>query len=107
MREASELTRLDLSIFAIRDALPLPGQHCVTVRGHVHRPGPVALKPGMTLAQAIDAAGGATSSGQASRIRFYREGTVNVCDLDTPVHGNRRLSPNDTIDVPGRRWIGR
>ncbi len=106
LREASDLTRLDLDIFATRDNLPLPGQHCVTVSGHVHRTGPVALEPGMTLAEAVEVVGGITPSGQPRRVRLYREGTVQVCNLATPAQANRRLAPNDTIDVPGRFRIG-
>ena len=107
LRGSSDLTRLDLDFFATRDGLPLPGQHCVTVGGSVHRPGPVALKPGMTLAQAIDAAGGATTWGSTKRVRIYREGTVTVYDLNNPAHANGTLAQNDTIDVPAKHWIGR
>ena len=107
LREASDLAGLDLSIFATRDGLPLPGQHCVTVSGQVQVPGPVALKPGMTLAEAITAAGGASTWGSTKRIRIYREGTVAVYDLNNPAHANRTLVQNDTIDVPARHWVGR
>jgi protein involved in polysaccharide export with SLBB domain len=107
LREASDLIRLDLTILATRDGLPLSGQHCVSVGGSVHQPGPVALKPGMTLAQAIDAVGGATPRGNLKHVRVYREGSVTSYDLTNPAHANGSLARNDMIDVPARTWIGR
>jgi protein involved in polysaccharide export with SLBB domain len=107
LREASDLIQLDLTILATRDGLPLPGQHCVSVGGSVRQPGPVALKQGMTLAQAIDAVGGATPKGSLKRVRVYREGSITSYDLTNPAHANRLLARNDMIDVPARTWIGR
>lgn len=104
LRDASDLHWLDLSILATREALPLPGQYCVTVGGAVRSPGPIALKPRMTLAEAVEAAGGPTTRAITKRVRLYRQGHVMTLDLGNPAHANRAVAQNDTIDLPARIW---
>ena len=82
---------LTLSIFATREGVPLPGQSCVSVGGSVRQPGQIALSPGLTLAQAVQTAGGATGSGNTKRIRLFRHGTVRRYDLANPQHAAHRL----------------
>jgi polysaccharide export outer membrane protein len=49
-------------------------EQLVTMSGKVNRPGPIQFTRGMTLAQAIAAAGGPSTFGTTKRVFVYREG---------------------------------
>jgi protein involved in polysaccharide export with SLBB domain len=72
----------------------------VTVGEQVNRTGPVKYVRGLTLYNAIQAAGGATIFGSMKRVRLTRNGQSKVYDLTKSQHMNILVEPNDTIQVP-------
>lgn len=75
----------DTVSFPLKDAPPVVVQQRVFVIGGVQRPGMLSFAPGMTLRQAIDAAGGFSSTADKSRVRVERNGqAVQVADLSLP-----------------------
>jgi protein involved in polysaccharide export with SLBB domain len=70
----------------------------VSVGGQVKRSGAVAFRQGMTILQAIQAAGDRTEFG-GRNIRVIRAGKTIVLDFSKPEHKNYLLQPNDSIVV--------
>lgn len=81
------------------------GSGSVAVAGSVRRLGPVSFTEGMTLQQAIDAAGGATKEGAIQRVQLVRKGKQLIYDLREPKVQNLRLQVRDVITVPERQSI--
>ncbi len=79
----------------------------VTVGGQVRRPGPVEYTQGLTLYQAIQAAGGATEFGTVTRIVLYRGGKSQRYNVEQEQFKRIPLEPSDTIEVPQKNIIGR
>lgn len=75
----------------------------VTVAGQVGRNGPVKYNRGMTLFQAIAAAGGPTPFGTMKRVKVLRAGQQRQYDLTELQNMQIPLEPNDTIEVPQKR----
>jgi len=72
----------------------------VTLAGSVNRPGPIAWANGMTLAQALAAAGGPTTFGTTKRVTIYREGKkYALSPLTNDQHKLEKIYPSDTIEV--------
>jgi len=75
----------------------------VSVNGEVNRAGPVPYRPGMTLFDAISAAGNKTDFGSFKKIKLIRKGKVTQHDL-SKISSNPKadvtLQPNDRIIVP-------
>lgn len=72
----------------------------ITLTGKVGRPGPVQYTAGMTLAQAIAAAGGANTFGTTKRVNVYREGKKYTLSPRTnDKHKLERVYPNDIIEI--------
>ncbi len=78
----------------------------VIVGGFVKRPGPVPFMRGMTLFQAISAAGGETAFGSIKRVALYRNGKKHVYDLRKQAHMQLRVYPGDSINVPQKTAWG-
>jgi len=78
----------------------------VSVGGFVKRPGPVPFMRGMTLFQAISAAGGETAFGSIKRVALYRNGKKHVYDLRKQAHMQLRVYPGDSINVPQKTAWG-
>ncbi|MEX1048483.1 MAG: SLBB domain-containing protein [Akkermansiaceae bacterium] len=79
----------------------------VTVGGIVRRPGPVPFIKGLTLWQAIQAAGGPTDFGSMYRVTLFRDGKQAEYDVTKPQFMQIPLQRNDTIDVPQKNWRNR
>lgn len=82
----------------------------LTVGGKVKRNGPVAFRDGMTVLQAIDAAGGRDDFGGRNVI-LIREGKQYCLDFHQLEHKNVRVLANDSIQVEAKpafidRWKG-
>ena len=72
----------------------------VTVTGSINRPGQIPYSKGMTLAQALAAAGGPTTFGTTKRVSVYREGKKYLLSPRTnDKHKLERIYPDDTIEV--------
>lgn len=77
------------------------------VRGEVRRPGRHPWRSGMTLTQAIIAAGGYTDFARPGQVQLNRKEVKSVYDVRRIDAGRDRdppLEPGDTIIV-GRRWF--
>ncbi len=79
----------------------------VHIGGQVRGPGPKGFTKGLTLYQAVQAAGGATEFGSIKRVILYRNGKMEIFDLTDPQSMSFPLQPDDTIQVPQKNWIGR
>jgi protein involved in polysaccharide export with SLBB domain len=91
----------------VSDSSDVIRQQTVTVGGKVRSPGPRAYQKGMTLFQAVSAAGGATEFGAINRVRLYRNKQVFTYDLGRAEHKMLLVYPNDIVDVPAKNWIGK
>lgn len=78
----------------------------VVVGGYVGGPGAKGFYNGMTLWQAIQAAGGANEFGSMKRVELTRGGEVRVYDCTEDVNRQVKLRPGDTINVPQKNWFG-
>lgn len=78
----------------------------VHVGGQVRRTGPVEYVQGLTIYQAVQAAGGATEFGAMNRVQLLRNGRVQELNLKKPGEMNFLLQQNDTITVPEKNWMG-
>ncbi len=78
----------------------------VSVGGFVKRPGPIPFARGMTLFQAVAAAGGETAFGSIKRVELHRNGKKYTYDLRKSSHMNVKVYPGDTINVPQKTAWG-
>jgi protein involved in polysaccharide export with SLBB domain len=79
----------------------------VHVGGQVRKTGPVEFVPGLTIYQAVQAAGGATEFGAMNRVQLLRNGKVEVLNLKLPQFMNFQLLQSDTVTVPEKNAFGR
>jgi protein involved in polysaccharide export with SLBB domain len=79
-------------------------QDMVTISGFVSGPGPKPFTPGMTLYQAVAAAGGPNTFGNLKKVLLMRGKTSRVYDLTNLQDRNVVLQPDDTIEVPELHW---
>lgn len=79
----------------------------VHVGGKVKNSGAKEFAEGLTLWQAIQAAGGATEFGSMRRVRLFRDGKIRQYDVTKPDAMQIRLRPDDTIEVPEKRAFER
>lgn len=78
----------------------------VSIGGFVKSPGQRPYISGMTLYQAVAAAGGETAFGSIRRVELLRKGRRTVYDLRKTSHMGTRVYPGDTINVPQKDWKG-
>ena len=71
--------------------------------GHIGRAGPVKFQPGLTLWQAIQAAGGPTPFGTLKRVMLRRDGKQRQYDVTQLENMQIKLEPNDNIELPQKR----
>ena len=84
-----------------------PIQQQVHLAGHVRAPGPKAFAKGLTVFQAVNAAGGATEFGAMNRVILWREGKQQKINLETAEGKGVVTVPDDTIEVPEKNIIGK
>jgi len=78
-------------------------QNFVHLGGQIGRPGPVNYQRGLTLWQAVQAAGGPTPFGTLKRVKVVRGGQQRQYDLTQLEAQQIKLEPNDTIEIPQKR----
>ncbi|HEY8961589.1 MAG TPA: polysaccharide biosynthesis/export family protein [Luteolibacter sp.] len=78
----------------------------VHLGGQVRRTGPVDFVPGLTIYQAVQAAGGATEFGAMNRVQLLRGGKVRELNLKRSDEMNFPVMQNDTITVPEKNFLG-
>jgi len=83
------------------------GVKSYTVGGQVKVPGPKAWTVGLTLFNAIQAAGGHTPFGAINRVKLYRDGAVYEYDLRNDKNKTIKVFEKDMIEVPQTGWNGR
>jgi len=107
-REAEIYTNPRINVISNKDeeAQKIDAQ-IITVGGFVSRPGPVQFTRGMTLFEAVAAAGGADTFGSDKRVELHRSGAKKgiynirlAKDMKIPVY------PGDTIKVPQKTVFG-
>ncbi len=81
-------------------------EQTVYLGGQVRAPGPKAFTKGLTLYQAIQAAGGATEFGSMKRVKLFRNGRQTMYDLTETKAMGTSVQPNDTIEVPQKNMLG-
>lgn len=79
----------------------------VTVAGHVKRPGPVQYNDGMTIYEAVAAAGDASTFGAMNRVEVLRGGRKRIYNMKTDVHRTLKVNSGDIITVPEKNMLGR
>jgi polysaccharide export outer membrane protein len=75
----------------------------VVVGGSVVHPGAVQYRKGLTLWQAIQAAGGDNPFGAIRRVELHREKTMQKFDLRKDASKRVLIEENDSIIVPPKR----
>lgn len=80
-----------------------PRLRVVHVGGQVRKPGPRQFEEGMTVFQAVQAAGGATEFGAMNRVILYRDGKGQNIDLTKPENKGVLTELDDTIEVPAMK----
>lgn len=78
----------------------------VSIGGFVKSPGPKPYMRGMTLFQAVSAAGGETAFGSIRRVELHRNGKKYTYDLKNTKHMGVKVYPGDSINVPQKKWNG-
>jgi protein involved in polysaccharide export with SLBB domain len=83
-----------------------PRKDTVTLSGQVRASGQKPFTPGMTLFQAVAAAGGPTEFGSMRRVLLMRGKNAQTYDLNILENRNIPLKPDDTIEVTHKTLIG-
>lgn len=83
-----------------------PVQLVVHIGGKVLRPGPTPYTPGLTIYQAVAAAGGPDPFGAMNRVVLTRNGKQSVFNLKKAEDMGFVLEANDTIMMPEKNWLG-
>ena len=78
----------------------------VYLGGQGRGPGPKAFTKGLTLYQAIQAAGGPTEFGSMKRVKLFRGGRQTMYDVTKSQFMSIPVQPNDTIEVPQKNMLG-
>ena len=84
-----------------------PVEQVVHLAGEVRAPGPKAFMKGLTVFQAIQAAGGANQFGAMNRVILWRMGKQQKIDLRTAEGKGVVTVPDDTIEVPEKNIFGK
>ncbi|HEY2104950.1 MAG TPA: polysaccharide biosynthesis/export family protein [Candidatus Binataceae bacterium] len=90
------------------DMLVVPGAGEVVVQGWVDKPGSYRITPGLTLAGAVGAAGGASFAANQSAITIMREGAdgkrifiaANLDQIDAGQEPDITVQEGDVVSVP-------
>ncbi|NQW99080.1 SLBB domain-containing protein [bacterium] len=79
----------------------------VNVGGQVARVGPIEYREATTIFAMIMAAGGPTEFGTLKRVKVVRDGRLIQLDLTQEKLRNELVKPNDTIEIPQKKLLGR
>ncbi|RYD49001.1 MAG: hypothetical protein EOP83_25730 [Verrucomicrobiaceae bacterium] len=86
-----------------------PNQAIISIGGQVRKAGEATFRKGMTVIQALDAAGGSNDFGSRNII-LLRAGKQYCLDFKNLKHKNIELQPNDSLQVEQEsvidRWKG-
>ena len=79
----------------------------IVVGGFVRGPGQKQFTEGMTVWQALQAAGGETEFGAINRVELFRNGKRRVLDMRNDQVKHTLVRENDSINVPQKNLFGR
>lgn len=98
-----------ITIITVRDTAQSEtiARKFVTVAGAVKRAGPVQYTEGMTIYEAVAAAGDANMFGAMNRVELLRNKRKTLYNLKTTAHRTIKVRPGDTVTVPDKNMIGR
>jgi protein involved in polysaccharide export with SLBB domain len=105
-KSAGIYTSPTFQVFATIDG-NAPRKETVTIAGFVRNPGPVDFTPGLTIFQAIAAAGGENEFGAMNRVNLMRGKSVKTYNMKVLEDRNVTLEPGDTIEVPKMNLLSR
>lgn len=83
-----------------------PQEQFVHVGGQVLKTGPVQFRKGLTLFQAVQAAGGSSEFGSLKRVQLLRDGKTQLFDLTKPENMMLPVKSEDTLIVPQKSAFG-
>ncbi|MCW1916046.1 SLBB domain-containing protein [Luteolibacter sp. GHJ8] len=106
LRSESTVARMKSAKSLDRSKLPR-SLGVVTVGGHVRRPGLVKITEGMSLAVALEKAGGVTEFAAVKRARLVRNGRSLPCDLGDTTSASEPVLAGDVLEIPQKTWIGK
>lgn len=72
-------------------------QRTVTLGGKITQPGPVPFREGMTIYEAVMAAGGPTRFGSLKKVSLFRKGEKSNYNIEKDENKTVTLLPGDTI----------
>ncbi len=90
----------------IANADPRLTQKKITVGGQVRKPGPAQFTEGMTIWEAVQAAGGPTEFGAMNRVELFRGGKVRVLNIKQDQFKHVPVQENDAVNVPQKNMWG-
>jgi polysaccharide export outer membrane protein len=94
------------AVNVITNADPRLREKKITVGGYVRRPGPVQFTEGMTIWQAVQAAGGENEFGAINRVELFRTGKRREVNLKEDQFKHIPVQENDSINIPQKNWLG-
>ena len=74
-------------------------QRTITLGGKITRPGPVAFREGMSIYEAVMAAGGPTRFGSLKKVTLFRKGNKSDYDIEKDENKTVTLLPGDTVMI--------
>jgi protein involved in polysaccharide export with SLBB domain len=98
--------RITILSIADNNKLIAREREVVSIGGYVKSPGQRAYINGMTLFQAVSAAGGETAFGSIRRVELYHKGRKAIYDMRKAEHMRVRVYPGDSINIPQKNWKG-
>jgi len=72
-------------------------QRTITLGGKITQPGPVPFREGMTIYEAIMAAGGPTRFGSLKKVSLFRKGQKSNYNIEKDENKSITLLPGDTV----------
>lgn len=81
-----------------------PTQRTVTLGGKISKPGPVPYQEGMTIYEAVMAAGGPTRFGSLKKVTLHRKGVLSQFNIEKDENKTVTLLPGDTVEINDKSW---
>lgn len=78
----------------------------IIVGGYVKMTGPVKIVEGMTLADALEKAGGVNEFGAIKRAALIRNGKRTPCDLSDATASSTPVIAGDVLEISQKTWFG-
>lgn len=103
---AAKVEELQASAPAAKMLEESQGEDVVHIGGQVRTPGPQKFQEGLTLADAVESAGGSTEFGSSKRVKLFRDGKTQIYDITQERLAQIELQPGDTIEMPEKMMFG-